>query len=172
MRKDASGQAGFTLLEVLICLTITAVLLAAMIPLFATSLALWRISGSRSEVQQTARFAVDSMVRDLKYGSDIRKVDDNELSFIDVQGRRSGYRLSTSSHILYNLLSNDTPQPVTGANIQKAVNVLVYGDYGSAKALFHVQEQTVYLYLTAVDTVTGQSFTVHTAVGRIASYLR
>lgn len=170
--KYARGQAGFTLLEVLISLTITVVLLAALIPLFATSLALWRTSGSQSEVQQTARFAVDSMVRDLKYGSDIRKVNDNELSFIDAQGRRSGYRLSTSSHILYNLLSNDKPQPVTGANIQAAANVLVYGDYGSAKALFHVQEQTVYLYLTAVDTVTGQSFTVHTAVGRIASYLR
>jgi len=165
-------QAGFTLLEVLISLTITVVLLTALVPLFATSLALWRTSGSQSEVQQTARFAVDSMVRDLKYGSDIRKINDNELSFIDSQGRQSGYRLSTSNHILYNLLSNNNPQPVTGANIQKTANVLVYGDYGASKALFHVQEQTVYLYLTAVDAVTGQSFTVHTAVGGIANYLK
>lgn len=172
MTKSTPEQAGFTLVEIMIWLTATGLLLAALVPLFSTSIVLWHRSSSQSEVQQTAHFAVDSMVRELKFGSSIVKVNDNELSFTDSQGRRSGYQLNTTNHILYNLLSNNNPQPVTGVNIQNSTNVLIYGDFGASKALFDVQGQTVFLSLRAVDAVTGQGFTVHTAVTGISEYLK
>lgn len=172
MTKSTPKQAGFTLVEVMIWLTVTGLLFAGLVPLFSTSIVSWHRSSSQNEVQQTARFAIDSMVRDLKFGSSILKVNDNELSFIDSQGRQSGYRLNTTNHILYNLLSNNNPQPVTGVNIQKSTNVLIYGDFEVSKALFDVQGQTVFLALRAVDAVTGQSITVHTAVTGISEYLK
>ncbi len=172
MTRIATKQAGFTLIEAMIWLTVTGLILAALVPLFSASIVSWHKSSNQSEVQQTARLAIDSMVRDLKFSRDIVKKNDNELSFIDSQGRQSGYRLNTNIHILYNLLSNDNPQPVTGVNIQKSANVLIYGDYGASKALFDVQGQTVFIYLTAVDTFTGQKIVVQTAVVGISEYLK
>jgi type II secretory pathway pseudopilin PulG len=120
----------------MVSLTLTVVLLSAFVPLFATSIDSWQRGYSRSEVQQTARVAVDSMVRDLKYGSNFSKISDNEIAFTDSHGRSSRYRLDTTSHILYNILSNGTPQPVTGVNVKDSTNVLIYGNYGVAQALF------------------------------------
>jgi len=180
MAQPISRQAGVTLIEVMVSLILTVVLLSALVPLFASSIDSWQRGYSRSEVQQTARVAVDSMVRDLRYGRNFSKISDNEIAFTDSHGRSSRYRLDTTSHILYNILSNGTPQPVTGVNVKDSTNVLIYGNYGVAQALFDWpsapsgddRDRAVYIYLTATDTVTGQSITIHTAVLSISRYLQ
>ena len=180
MNSRFRRQAGFTLIELMIVLTITVVLLSAMVPLLSTSLQAWRNGSSRSELQQTARFAVDSMVRDLRYGSDYEKVSDWEITFTNSAKSPAAYRLNTSTHILYEV-TNGSSQPLTGMNVKNSTNVEVYGDYGVSQALFHIPaaesgkeeaDRPVEIYLRAIDTVTGQSVTIHTTVQGISRSLR
>jgi prepilin-type N-terminal cleavage/methylation domain-containing protein len=62
---------GFTLVELLIGLMLTAILFQALLPLLSTSLLSWRNSVSRISTHQTARMAMESMTRELRFASAI-----------------------------------------------------------------------------------------------------
>ncbi|HEY3423197.1 MAG TPA: prepilin-type N-terminal cleavage/methylation domain-containing protein, partial [Negativicutes bacterium] len=66
MKKEAN-QRGFTLIELMISLALTVMLLYGVSGILASSLQLWKFNGGKMEIQQTARYAVDCIVRDLQY---------------------------------------------------------------------------------------------------------
>ena len=75
-------QAGTSLLEVLIGLLLVALLLSGLWGLLYTAGQAWRLGVSKLELQQTARYALDIMVRDLRYGENFILEDETHLDYI------------------------------------------------------------------------------------------
>jgi type II secretory pathway pseudopilin PulG len=66
MKKYLAGNAGFTLVELAIGMTLTIILMSAVFGLLSVSLTSSRIGIAKVEAQETARVAVDAMVREIR----------------------------------------------------------------------------------------------------------
>ena len=64
-------QAGFSLVELLIGLMLTALILQAIPPLLSTSFLSWRQSVARTATHQSARMAMEAMTRELRLASEV-----------------------------------------------------------------------------------------------------
>ncbi len=69
MKKPLRG--GFTLIEVLIGLMLTALLFQGLFLLLSTSLMSWQTSVARTVVHQSARMSMEAMTRELRFASSI-----------------------------------------------------------------------------------------------------
>lgn len=66
MRKYLSGNAGFTLIELVIGMTIAVMLMSAVFGILSVSLTSSRTGKAKVEAQETARTALDAMVREIR----------------------------------------------------------------------------------------------------------
>ena len=66
-------QGGFMLVEALVWLMLTALLLQAVFPMLAVSFLSWETSAAQMETHQTARMAMETMTRELRYASAISR---------------------------------------------------------------------------------------------------
>ncbi len=64
-------EGGFTLLEVLLTLAVTALIIGALYAFYLAGLQGWHHSTRRMESQQSGRIAVDSIVRSLRHAEDV-----------------------------------------------------------------------------------------------------
>jgi len=175
---NRSFNQGFTLVELLVGLVITVVLLSGVLGILGVSVRAWGAGRSQVEVQQTARYAIDLMSRELRY-ADSRGYslpDSRTIVFYDLRtGNQLKYNVSTTDFILYreNLTTGGGPQPITGANVQNVNNVQINND-GSALFSFPTpgDNLTVSITLKATDTFTGQTAVLRTAVSSLSRYLK
>jgi prepilin-type N-terminal cleavage/methylation domain-containing protein len=126
MKKEAN-QRGFTLIELMISLALTVMLLYGVSGILASSLQLWKFNGGKMEIQQTARYAVDCIVRDLQYAW---KIDIISPTSLTLKTNQYGEKTKTITYTLdtsgpsYKLRRNQGDgsgaQPVTGDNIINA----------------------------------------------------
>jgi prepilin-type N-terminal cleavage/methylation domain-containing protein len=161
MKKSARG--GFTLVEVLIGLMLTALLLQALFPMLVTSFLSWQTSVSRMVTHQTARTAMEAMIRELRFASSIAvplpgqrssgirftKIDSagNPQTLIFQQGSSSGMNTRT----LYRINPPGEATPLT----QEVVSDLY----------FQFQPpRLVFVSLTLADPQTKVSDTVQTSI--------
>lgn len=99
MKTVYNRQGGFTLIELLISIAIMGILLTAVFNLLDQSLRSWRASSNKTELQQTARHAVDSIVKDVQYAKGvIINNSDKQITIITDQ-------YGTDSTIIYTLNS-------------------------------------------------------------------
>ena len=165
-------QDGSTLIELMIGLTLTVLLLSAVFTLLSTSLLSWSQGSSKMEVQQTARFAVDSIVRDLKFASSITINSSTMLTLVTSQ-------YTSTKTIVYTLdattvnqklrredrTGGSGAQPVTGDTFMNAsVSNLSFTPLATNQAGV---VRTVGIVLTVNDPVKNQDFTIETAATAI-----
>ena len=162
-------EMGFTLVELIIGLALTVMLLSVAVTILSANARLWLEGRAGAEAQQTARYAVDVMVRELRYGDTYYLQSGSDISFRDV---RSGatVRYFLSGGKLFRE-SGGTPQPVTGDNLLSATIVVASP---SGETLFSQPgySSIVYISLTATDTVTNQTVTLRTAVSGLSQYIK
>ena len=118
-------RAGFVLMEVLVGIGLTALLLQALFPILATSLLAWKVSVARMTAHQTARMAMESMIRELSQASAISWPPPGQTSSsVRFQLRDSSdhtenlsFRLGTPSGLnaktLYRVPGSGQPSPLT-----------------------------------------------------------
>lgn len=173
MRRYFSDQQGFTLVELMIGLTLTVILLTGIVGLLDSSLRSWRFGSGRTEMQQTARYAVDTMVREFKYGTNFQVLDAYTISYKEAStGNVYKYYLDTTSHILYRqaVTPAGTSYQVTGSNVQNSTNILINQQN---QILFESPDSnTVKITLTAIDSITNQNISIQTAVYSQTKYLQ
>lgn len=173
MKKLLAKQQGFTLLELLLGMSLTALLLAVIFGLLVTSFKIWQTASSRCDLQQNARYAVDIMIRDLQYATEINI--HNPPVGIDLRTNKYGtdnqqitYKRVLSSHplpiryvLIRDLHNGAGAQPVTGGGeVVVDIAALTFTDL---TPLGHFGTKTVGITLTAQDTA-GRSYTLETAV--------
>ena len=64
--STAPRQTGFTLVEVLVAVTISMILLVGVIQIFATTKRTYRLDESLARLQENGRFATDILARDVR----------------------------------------------------------------------------------------------------------
>lgn len=181
MRKVYFTQQGFTLVELVIGMLLTVLLLAGIGSLLSVTVQSWMSGSSRTEVRQTARYAMDMMVRELRYANTFIKETPlpnnavDSIKFSDLAAptpNQYRYYLKTSDHILYRVPVSPagSEQPVTGANVSGSTNVVINQDNTT---VFEVLDSnTVVITLTATDTVRNESYTLRSVVVSITQYLK
>ncbi|MDU4959770.1 MAG: hypothetical protein E6X17_03770 [Sporomusaceae bacterium] len=171
MRKWLS-TAGSTLIELVTGICLAGVLLTALFHMLAVSLQARAQADSWLEVQQTARHALDSMVRDIQFSDAILAVSPEKISF-----RK---RLFGEDHISY-WLDRSAAAAVIRRNQNAGINQPLTG--GGSKTTISVsqlqfavlrvdaagQPLTVGIQLTVTDLAIGSpekrpAFTLVTAV--------
>lgn len=112
-------------MEVLVGIGLTALLLQALFPILATSLLAWKVSVARMTAHQTARMAMESMIRELSQASAISWPPPGQTSSsVRFQLRDSSdhtenlsFRLGTPSGLnaktLYRVPGSGQPSPLT-----------------------------------------------------------
>lgn len=124
--KGLLKQDGFTLVELMVGITIMGILMAALFGLLIQSLKSWNANSHLTEVQQTARFAVDAIVKDAQYAKQIVITNENDITLIKLEGttlHTLHYYLDTNDNILRCQTDKGVGQPVTGGNYFIATNV-------------------------------------------------
>ena len=144
-------QSGFSLIELLVGMSLLVLLMAGVFGILSVSTTSWLQGRSKTEVQQVARQATDTMVREIQYASSITRNSATSLTITTVQAGASktiNYYLDTTSspQIIYR---NDGSgaRPLTGGS-SVSVNVssltfTLFPSSGTARA--------VEIRMTAID---------------------
>ncbi|QJW45338.1 hypothetical protein HA075_05755 [bacterium BFN5] len=170
VKRRLVAQEGVTLIELLLSLALTVLLLQVTVQVLGITLTEWQIKTSRTELQQNARFAVDSIVRDLQYAKSITINGTKQLSFLSDKYTHNApqvtYTYDTAAKpyaIRRNKNDGSGAQPVAGGSLTSPITIssctftsLVNNSLGKPK--------TIHIALTATDTNTGQQFSIETAV--------
>lgn len=125
MIKSIRSERGTTLIELIVAMLLTVTVLAAISGILSSSLQAWIAGRSRTELQQTARIAIDMMVREMRYAQTLKL---NSNLSLTVKIPRNGGMTDTITYYQDSngvLRSNQGggDQPVTGGNnVKVAVN--------------------------------------------------
>ena len=144
-------QSGFSLVELLVAMSLLVLLLAGVFGILSVSVTSWVQGSSKTEVQQVARQAVDTMVREIQYANSIALNSATSLTVSTVQAgtnKTINYYLDTASspRIIYR---NDGggARPLTGGStVNVSISSLTFTLFptsGTARA--------VEIRITAVD---------------------
>ncbi|MGI9953177.1 prepilin-type N-terminal cleavage/methylation domain-containing protein [Moorellaceae bacterium AZ2] len=91
-----SKRAGFTLVEVVVAVTIFVLALSAALALYVRGTQMFRGEEIRVEVQENARVALDRMVRELRTAREINGVSATSITFTLEDGSQVRYYHDTS----------------------------------------------------------------------------
>ncbi len=151
-------QSGFTLVELLIGIALSSLLMAVIFSFLFVSLKAWNTGSIRSELQQTARISLDTMVRELRYAKVIQLPSANgtasTITFTNSRNEVVTYVCGTSSGVNQQTLYRRvflTDNPLT----ENTVTLLSFTV---------TRPRTVYAVITVTDTKSGLSETLQTAV--------
>ena len=156
-------RSGFVLTEVLVGIGLTALLLQALFPMLATSLLAWKSSVARMTAHQTARMAMESMIRELSLASALTWPPPGQpsssvrfqLREISGQTESLSLRLGTPSGLnaktLYRVPGSGQPSPLT----QNVVDALQFR---------FEPPRRVWISLTVTDPERRVTATVETGV--------
>lgn len=174
--RDDCRQGGFTLVELIIGMLLTVTLMTAVFGLLSTSVQSWLFGGSKMELQQTARHAVDLIARDLYYANSISPITNaTMLTLVTEQylpAKTITYSLSGTSPFILRRDQNDGSgaQPVTGGStIVISITALQFTALATNSSS---NIKTVGISLTATDITSSdpnkqQRFQIKTAVTAI-----
>lgn len=114
--KELCSERGVTLAEVIIYIAGSLFLFAGLNALLTLTLHSWHDSSHQTEAQQTARMALDSMVRELRQAVSLEYDEGNchQIVYVEpVEGSKVCFY--ESSGFLYRRKNSLAPQPVAGA---------------------------------------------------------
>ena len=145
------SQQGFSLIELLVAMGLMVLLLAAISGVLSVSVNSWLQGSSKTEVQQVARQALDTMAREIQFASSITRHSETSITFTTVQAgsvRTINYYLDTSAspQVIYRNDGSGARPLTGGSNIPVSISVLrftLFPASGTARA--------VEIKMTAVD---------------------
>lgn len=71
IKNIVKNEIGMTLIELVIGMAVTTLLMAAMVSNLLTAFHAWQAGKTRSEVEQSARYAAESIIREIRYANKI-----------------------------------------------------------------------------------------------------
>ena len=154
-RVKKLAQQGFSLAELLVAVGLLVLLLTGIFSVLSVSVNSWLQGSSKTEVQQVARQAMDTMAREIQYATSITRNSATNITFTTVQAgtvRTINYYLDTtaSPQIIYRDGNDGNgARPLTGgSNIPISIAALTFTVYPPDPAPI---KRTVEIKLTAVD---------------------
>ena len=164
MKKYLISKQGFTLLELLIGITLSIILLSGMLRFFSTSINLWNIEKNRTSMQQTARLAVDRIMKDIRYAQGIQLNHPSSLKITKMNGETNTFQLGGALHenTLYMIIDKTGATPIGGISTnpltENVVTNLLFMPYPHSANI-----QAITILLEVADQNTGEKQRIETA---------
>jgi len=163
MNNDLKQQQGFTLIEVITGVTLTVILLSGMLSILSTSLITWTLEKKRINIQQTAGFAMDTIMRELRYAQDIQLTNPQSLLITKLNGETITFRLGGGLHAntLYMVIDKMNAIPAGGSSAnpitENIVTNLQFAPYPQSNS-----PTAVAITIEVASPNTGHKQTLHT----------
>jgi len=164
IRIGLSCQRGVTLIEVVVGMVLMVILLSGMARLFSGSLLIWTAEKNRTSMEQTARIAVDDIVREIRYAQRISLNSSQSLTIEKVNGEINTFQLGGGLHAstLYMIIDKRGASPVGGVSAspitENIVTTLSFTPYPDSTTI-----QAIIITLEVTDQRTGKIQRIHTA---------
>lgn len=170
VKQCLTNRQGMTLAELMIGIALAALLLAVVGRFLFLALTAWQSGNSSTTLQQTARFAADSIVRDVQYARSINLHGTDQVSLTtDKYGMSNqlitySYDTAVKPPVLRrNKNDGSGAQPMTGGNSNAMIGVSACRFTVLATSRTG-RPRTVNIAITVLDGSSGRQFTVETAV--------
>lgn len=151
---------GYFLVELLIALSLMVIVLGVIINLFLFATRAWHNDNKMLELQQEAKFSVDSIVRDITYAKSFQIYPDKFEILLEQENQRDikiVYHVSTQLN--QSRLMRDN-QPVTGQTR--------HGKFSVENLSFQkINDQTILIKMSFIDVETKQKFMIDTAASML-----
>lgn len=163
MKKKINTEQGITLLELLIGMTLVVILLSGMLSLLCTQLKNWTVEKNRTSMQQVVRIAVDTIMREVRYGKELSVPRTQSLRITKPNGEINTFELGEGLHAktLYMTIDkrNAIPSGGMGTNpiTENVVTSLVFTPYSSSSS-----RQAIGITIEVTEQSTGQKQMLHT----------
>lgn len=82
-----ANRKGFTLVELIIGMGLTMLLTSILVIGLANSLTVWQAGKNRSEIEQTARYVLDTMAREIRYANTININSKSSITLTQINPR-------------------------------------------------------------------------------------
>jgi prepilin-type N-terminal cleavage/methylation domain-containing protein len=160
-RKYFVAQHGLTLIELVIGMALILCLLSGIVGLFSGSLKVWLFGKQQSHLNQTARIAMDSIVKEIRYAQQITLKNTSSLVVRKVNGEIRTLQLGEGLHskTLYVIIDKTKAIPPGGISsspiTENLVTNLQFVQRGNSKA--------VLVTLEVINESTGERRLLRTA---------
>lgn len=106
-RYIIANRNGITLVELLAGMAIMTLLMSVTLTTLATSITIWQTGKTRSEIEHAARYALDVIVREIRYANRLELKSKSALMIVRPNGERVTYQYGSSqSKIIYKVTDN------------------------------------------------------------------
>lgn len=96
--KRLTEQWGITLPEVVVSILLMTIIISSMINLFSQSLLIWTAKKNAVTIEESARIAIDTMVREIRYSQKIHLNHCGSLQITKLNGEMNTFQLGSGSH--------------------------------------------------------------------------
>jgi len=147
-RKYFVAQHGLTLIELVIGMALILCLLSGIVGLFSGSLKVWVFGKQQNHLNQTARIAMDSIVKEIRYAQQITLRNTSSLVVTKVNGEIRTLQLGEGLHskTLYVIIDKTKTIPPGGISsspiTENLVTNLQFLQRGNSKAVLVTLEVT------------------------------
>lgn len=147
---------GFSLVELLVSISLMILLFNIIVNMFFFMIRVWYNDNRMIELQQEARFSVDSITRDIAYAKSFQIYSDRFEMITDVDNKpnvKIVYQLNNNTSQCRLMRDN---QPVTGETITGKISIV-------SLSFEAFNPKTVLIKMSLIDTETKQTFSIDTA---------
>lgn len=147
---------GFSLVELLVSISLMILLFNIIVNMFFFMMRVWYNDNRMIELQQEARFSVDSITRDIAYAKSFQIYSDRFEMITDVDNKpnvKIVYQLNNNTSQCRLMRDN---QPVTGETITGKISIV-------SLSFEAFNPKTVLIKMSFIDTETKQTFSIDTA---------
>ena len=151
------------LVEVVVSFLLMMLILSCMVHLFSQSLGVWTITKNEMYLEETARIAVDTMVREIRYAKSL-KLNSNALQITQLNGEQNTFQLGSGFYgkTLYRTINKQGATPIGGISTnpitENVVSTLSFAPYPDSENL-----QAILITLEVINIQNGKKYTIHTA---------
>jgi prepilin-type N-terminal cleavage/methylation domain-containing protein len=119
-RKQIHVKKGMTLIELVAAIAILGVVMAAIMSLFMTGINFFRVGNLKSQVQSDARLAVNSIVENIKFASELTIMNHSSVPDVSMMDPQDNYNYFViSSGTMYHIETNGSSysmKPIARSN--------------------------------------------------------
>lgn len=164
MKRRLEEQRGITLPEVVVGILLMIIIIASMVNLFSQSLLVWTTKKNALNMEENARIAVDTMVREIRYSQEIHLNHSGSLQITKLNGEINTFQLGSGAHAstLYIRIDKHNAIPIGSISAnpitENVVTTLLFTPYPEGDNI-----QAVLITLEVMNQQSNKKYLLHTA---------
>ncbi|VBB06874.1 Hypothetical protein LUCI_2111 [Lucifera butyrica] len=166
MKRVVQTQSGIMLVELLVGLLIGTLLLSAAVSILSTSVTVWQTGISRADLQETARIAVDTIIRDLRYATSVTlNSATGTITIIRPDGDTVIYGVNSKTQTLCQTINNGSSLPFAGNGVNNQPgNIRIVPNSGDTAMFTSPADKQLRVLVTVQDGSTGITVALESSI--------